>query len=355
MPILPKQTVQQLPSWPAIHSSRLHKARLDSGEHPEGFERYYPFGVSPAELIYTYPEYGVLLEKLARHLNVDVSNIMLSNGSDNGLALIAQTFIEPGTDRAICNVPSFVVIPHSLHLAGAWLNAVPVLADFSCDVQQVDRELKEHPTKLCIFASPDNPTGMMIDAEVVERWCANNPSTLFVIDEAYYEFTLQTVLPLIAKFDNLIVTRTFSKAWGMAGLRLGVLLGHPDLIASLARVRPLYDINSVAAETAIKLLDHKKEVIAVAGEIMAAKSRIVTRLVEAGLSVHEGHANFYLLDMGERAVEFGRYCAENDMLVRICAPNADPANVLYGKLRVSVGKPDENDRFVDSAIAFATT
>jgi histidinol-phosphate aminotransferase len=243
------------------------------------------------------------------------------------------------------------VIPHSLHIAGAWVTAVPVLADFSCNVEQVEVALA-HPTKIAMFASPDNPTGMMMDPAVIERWCEEYPNTLFVVDEAYYEFTMQTVLPLIQKFDNLIVTRTFSKAWGMAGLRLGVLLGNESLIASLARVRPLYDINSIAVETALKMLDHKKEVIAIAGEIMSAKSRIVTRLREGGLTVHEGNANFYLLDMGEHAVEFGKYCADHDMLVRICAPNADPANVLYGKLRVSIGTPEENDRFVDTAIEF---
>lgn len=352
MPILPKQAVLQISPWPTPYQGRANKIRLDSGEHPEGFGSYYPFDLD-STLISIYPEYGALLRKLAKLFNVQPQNILLSNGSDNGLALIAQTFIEPNSDRAVCNSPSFVVIPHSLQVSGARVTAIRVRMDLSCDVDAVRSELEQHLVKLVMVASPDNPTGMMVAAETIEKWCTDFPETLFVVDEAYYEFTQETVLHMVSRFDNLIVTRTFSKAWGMAGLRLGVLIGNEQLISYMARVRPLFDVNSVAVETAIKMADHKQEVTAAAQDIMKWKAKLVTQLTAAGFNVHQGSANFFLLNMGEYSIEFAETCAKENILVRVCAPTADPANLLYGKIRVSIGTPEQNEKFIAVAKRFA--
>lgn len=352
MPILPKQTVQQLPAWPSPSADRLKRIRLDAGEHPEGFPSYYPYDLDPVR-VSTYPQYGELLAKLADLYGVGPENIILSNGSDNGLALIAQTFIEPGKDHAICNTPSFVVIPHSLKLAGAWLHQIPVANDLSCDTAQVDVQLREQHIKLVMVASPDNPTGMLISPDAIEDWCGEFKETLFVVDEAYYEYTGQTVLPMVRRFDNLIVTRTFSKAWGMAGLRVGVLIANAELIDYLSRVRPLFDVNSVGAETALRMIDHHHEVIAVARDIMAEKARLIKRLSQVVPSeIHSGHANFVLIDMSENARAFVAFCESQNVLVRMCAPTAIPADVLYGRIRVSVGTPEQNDFFADVVSRF---
>jgi histidinol-phosphate aminotransferase len=349
MPIKPRLTVQNLTDW-ANPGPRDGKIRLDAGEHTEGFPQYLPFRLPP-DLVASYPSYARLIAELAIQWQLPDDYFLFSNRSDEALGLVAETFVEPGLTRAICNTPSFIVIPRSLQRCGANLQEIPVrIEDLACDEKAVEKQLAQHKVDLVVFASPDNPTGMMLAPSTVHRWCQTYPDTLFVIDEAYYEFTGNTCLPYVSAFENLLVTRTFSKAWGLAGLRLGVLVGHG--VKYVKRVATIYNVNSVSVEVALKLLPHRDEVLAAARSTMERKNQLVASLKKAGCDVHGGHANFFLLSFGEHAVEFAQYCEQKDILVRVCAPAAKPSDVMYGKVRVSVGTAAECDRFLSVVDAF---
>jgi histidinol-phosphate aminotransferase len=350
MPILPKKSVQDLTAWPPASQDRLAKIRLDAGEHTTGFGQFLPFELPP-DLVATYPMYEELLSNLGRIFGVTPQHILLTNGSDEGLELIAETFIEPGVSRAICNTPSFIIIPRSMQRAGALLEQVPVDAQtMACDVAKVTAALSEKPAQLAMFASPDNPTGMTIEFDTVQRWCKSFPDTLFVIDEAYFEFTRRTCLPLVSTYKNLIVTRTFSKAWGMAGLRIGMLIGAPETIAHVAKVALIYNVNAIAVAVANQMLKHRDAVLSAAQATMQRKRDLIDAIGPE--RVHEGEANFFLLDVGPRATEFAQHCDEHGILVRVCAPKAQPSDPLYGKLRVSVGTAAECDRFLAAMRTF---
>ncbi len=142
----------------------------------------------PSDWASSYPEYPALIEKLAAYYGIKTENVILTNGSDEGIMVVSNTFIEPGEDTAIVSRPCFAVIPHSLKLAGANLVSVDVLPDLNFNLDGIEVALQKG-AKVAFFATPENPTGAQLPAEVIERWLKKYPETLFVIDEAYGEFS----------------------------------------------------------------------------------------------------------------------------------------------------------------------
>src|SRR5262249_14594228 len=146
-----------------------------------------------------------------------------------------------------------VMIAHYLKLAQAKLVEITATKDLEFDIPAIEAALSEG-AKLAIFASPDNPTGAVLPVETMVAWCRHFPDTLFVMDEAYVEFTDETALPFVQELENLVVTRTFSKAWGLAGLRLGVAIAHPQRIREMLCVRSPYSVNALSVKAATEVL-----------------------------------------------------------------------------------------------------
>lgn len=335
--ILPRKSVQAMHAYVPPLEGRRGAIRLDFNENTTGF----PWAYDTAPDIATaYPEYSAFLDKLSSTWKLPRANLFLTNASDEGIFVIAFTFIEPDRDVAVTATPTFALIPHSLKLVQSRLLEVPITDDFQFDVPAIERALSRG-VKLAIFASPDNPVGCGLPVHVVEAWCRRYPGTLFVIDEAYAEYSGVTVLPLLEAFDNLLVTRTFSKAWGMAGLRLGVVIGHPTLIEAMSRVRSPYSVNSYALSVAGRLLDKGDAVRLEAKAVMERKARAVGQVMALGLSVVEGSANFFMINLGSRAAEFCRFFREQGILVR----DRSSMFKLDGMVRVSIGSEDEMESF----------
>jgi histidinol-phosphate aminotransferase len=357
MPILPKKVVQELSEYPPALEGRRDYARLDSCENTSGFPSAYPDGL-PDQWISAYPEYGELIKRIAAKHNVTPENILITNGSDEAIYLVCSTFIEPGVDNAIVSNPCFVVIPHSLKLSGATLKVVNVRPDLSFDTDGIETALSEG-AKIAFFATPENPTGALLDGDTVMQWCKKFPDTLIAIDEAYTEFSGTTLVPRLSEAPNLVILRTFSKAWGMAGLRLGYCLGDATIIAYMRRVRLLYNVNSAAVWTALKLLDQGRDVEADTKDAMQRKAKILEELDARGFETVRGAANSFLLYAAEAAEEFQAYCRERKVLVRNRSygkkPVGDEFNPMWGMVRVSVGTPDENCRFLAALDEFAKT
>jgi histidinol-phosphate aminotransferase len=325
--------------------------RLDFNENTIGYPEAYPPGM-PTDWVMAYPEYQEFIARLAQLWQVSPGELLLTNGSDEGLSVIASTFIEPGQDAAVISKPTFSMIPHYLQLAGARLVEVPVTRTLEFDLPAIEAALAQRP-KLALFASPDNPTGARLSGEQVASWCQRFPNTLFAIDEAYVEYAGESVLPLIHRFENLLVTRTFSKAWGLAGLRLGVILGNPVLIEALNKVRSPYSVNTAAVWAADKLLDRTEQVWADAQAAMQRKARLMAGIRDRGYQVMPGHANFFLLAAGIDAARLSAFCQAHGVLIRNRSPQTLPCDhPLWGMIRVSVGSDTENQRLLDCLDAF---
>jgi histidinol-phosphate aminotransferase len=341
--IKPRKIIDELQAYPAPAEGRYGAIRLDFNENTQGFPQFYPEGISPTA-ISTYPEYATFLKKAATTFGVTEDSMVATNGSDEALLLVALTFVEQG-DRAVLSKPCFAVMPQCLKLAGAQLKQVPVREDLGFDLDGLEAELPG--AKIAMFASPENPTGAVIPSAVIEKWCAKFSETLFVIDEAYGEYYGQTVLPLIGKFPNLLVMKTFSKAWGMAGLRLGLLFGQSRLIDFINRIRLPYSVNSAAVATASKLLENQQTVLDAAKATMQRKQVIEQVLRDRGFRVLSGQANSFLLKLDPVACKaFERFARSQAVLVR-------PREETY--IRVSVGTDPEMEKFLEVLTQFEKT
>lgn len=345
--VFPKRIVLELPFYDLPGGGRSEYARLDFCENTEGYPESYPGGM-PEDWSSRYPEYTDLVNKVAGMYDLRPENVILTNGSDEGIMVVCNTFIEPNEDSAVVSRPCFTVIPHSLKLSGATVVSVDVLPDLSFDLDGIESALKKGP-KIAFFATPENPTGAQIPAEVIEGWCKNYPDTLIVIDEAYSEFAGTTVLPLIDKYSNLLVLKTFSKAWALAGLRLGCVFGQPRLIEYLKIVTPVFSVNNAAVWTALKLIDRRDDVDAYVKQVNERKQQLVKALAERNFEVVDGAGNAVLLSMGFLASKFCEFCKTEKVLVRnrsrqvFPSPDYDP---MWGRVRVSIGTDEEQARFL---------
>ncbi|MDX2084550.1 MAG: aminotransferase class I/II-fold pyridoxal phosphate-dependent enzyme [Candidatus Melainabacteria bacterium] len=347
--IRPKRVVERLKAYTPPLEGRRNKIRLDFNENTVGFPAVWP---SPWDvtLMTTYPEYGDFSLRLARQLQIHPETLLLTNGSDEALNVIASTFTEPAEDAALISKPSFPLIGHYLRLADANVVEVMATSEFEYDLPALDSALQQQRYKMAIFASPDNPTGALMPVQQVLRWCQQYPETLFVMDEAYsaYVSADQTVLPYVATTPNLMVTRTFSKAWGLAGLRLGYVVAHPQLVDYMKRVRSPYSVNTVAVHAANQLLERESEVVSEALATMERKTHLVQAVRSRGYRVYEGHANFFLMAAGVHTGALEDACLQEQVLVR----DRSTAPGLQGLVRVSVGTEPENQAFIKALDRF---
>lgn len=350
--IQPRRLVQRLPGYGAPDEGRYRKTRLDFNENTEGLVSLIPAEI-PRERVLAYPEYGSAIQALADFYEVSVEQILLTNGSDEALAVIAQTFIEPGEETAIISKPTFAMIPHYLTLAGANLIEIPVLETLEFDLEGLEAALNQG-AKLLMLASPDNPTGALISYPQLKTWCARFPETLFVLDEAYVEYienVEDSVISLLSTCPNLLITRTFSKAWGMAGLRLGVVLGHPQLIAWLAKVRSPYSVNALAVHWMEQALSQSNDVFKQVRAAMERKRLLIQEIQDRGFLTHSGSAHFFLLKAGFDAFDLCQFAEEHGVLIRNRSksrwpePNQTLAS-LWGTIRVNTGTEAENQQLL---------
>jgi len=350
--ISPRRSVQKITAYSPPLEGRRSRIRLDFNENTQGFPLIGLPDMPEEEaraLLTLYPEYTEFLNQLSILLELPIDYLLCTNGSDEALAIIPQTFLEPKEDRALTMTPTFGLIPHQLHLAEADLTEIPYNPTTHLyDVEPIEAALAEKQVKVAVFASPDNPVGAALPIETIEHWCQRFPKTLFVIDEAYAEYAGQTALPLVQKYSNLLVTRTFSKAWGLAGLRLGIIAGNPELIHYLKRVRSPYSVNTLAVKAALNLLPQKEAVFKAAQETMQRKERVLKQIHERGYYVTPGRANFFLLHIGPDSNTFVNFFRENGILLR--DQSSRPG--LEGLVRISVGNDAEMNRFIDVLDAF---
>ncbi|MEZ4488872.1 MAG: ATP phosphoribosyltransferase [Cyanobacteriota/Melainabacteria group bacterium] len=295
----------------------------------------------------SYPEYDPLLKELASIFEVDKENILPTNGTDEALSLIASTFIEPGRDRALVSTPTFAMIKRSVVLAGAELVEIPVKTNLQYDTEAIEEALKKQNIKLAVFASPDNPTGSLIDRAILERWLETFPGTLFVLDEAYADYANVSTIDLTEKYKNILVTRTFSKAWGLAGLRLGVIVGDSVKLELIARLRMPYSVNSYVAELAPDLLSCKKRVADEASDLMKRKAKLIEELSTLNLDIVPGSANFFLVKLPGLGDSFIADLKKAGILVRDRSSKVedDPMN---GAVRITVGTKEENKLLLEA-------
>jgi histidinol-phosphate aminotransferase len=342
---LPKIRVRpaalRLAPYRAPEEGRLGKLRLDFNENTLGCSKNVIRAlarITPEELA-IYPEYQASIEKLARFFRVRPDEMHLSNGIDDALHLIADTFID-ADDEVLLAEPTFDMYRFFAELAGASVTAVRYDEEMRYPVKEILRALRTKPRVLYI-ANPNNPTGTLVKAEELRRILRAGSKTLVLVDEAYFDFSGLTVISWIRRYSNLVVARTFSKASGLAGFRLGALFACREMIAAMRRAATPYPVTTAALVAAVAAVRDTKFNRGYAREVLASRKILEAGLEKFGARIYPSEANFVLADFGPRAPKLVKALERQGILIR---PRRDFPR--EGFVRISAGTRADTRRLL---------
>jgi histidinol-phosphate aminotransferase len=343
-----------LPMLPRPGAERRPLIKLDSNENP--------FGPSPRALeamhsgaaasnFYPDDDCGPLRLKLAAHHNLPPEQVLVTAGSTGTLSLLCQTLLAPGLN-AVTSERSFIVYSMAVHAAGARLFEVPMRGecfDLPAILAAIDAN-----TRIVFVANPNNPTGTMLEADEIEQFVSQLPAhVVVVLDEAYYEFAMHFAalrrvnysnsLDYIRRGASVVVLRTFSKAHGLAGLRVGYGLGPAELLGYCARMRNTYSVPSLAQSAAMAALDDETHIQRVVENNAAQARAVAESLAELGYRVTPTSANFLCCDLGEDAAAIAGRLLEEGIAVRPLRAWGAPSCI-----RVTIGRPEQNSAFLEA-------
>jgi len=328
-PYEPGKPIEELERELGIHDA----IKLASNENPlPPSDRVQKAIVAALSTLNRYPDGGgfYLRQALAKKHGVTPEHVVLGN-------------MRPG-DEAVVPHPSFVVYPMSVQAAGG-IRVVVMLRDYRLDLEAMGRAVTPL-TKLVFIANPNNPTATMVTADEVERFMARMPDrTIVVFDEAYVEFAQGPDFPdslaYMKQGRKVVVLRTFSKAASLAGLRVGYGVADPDAVALLNRIRPPFNVNSLAQAAALAALDDEPHILECVRLIDAGRQFLYDEFKALGLKYAPSRANFILVDVGRSAAEIYQKLLREGVIVRPMTSFG-----METALRITVGTPQENRRLV---------
>lgn len=322
--------------------------KLASNENPLGPS---PKVVSDAarhlEELARYPDGSAYLlkAKLQKRLGIDASRITVGNGSNDVLELMARVFLGAGLESLVSE-HSFVVYPLVTKSLGASLKVVPA-RDYTQDLEATLAAISDK-TRMIFIANPNNPTGTWVDRPSLTKFLDGVPGdVLVVLDEAYFEYVDEAEYPngltMVDRYPNLIVSRTFSKAYGLAGLRIGYAVSHPDIADLMNRVRQPFNVNSMSLAGALVALDDQDHLERSVQINRDGMKMLTEACQQMGLDYIPSVGNFLTIDFGRDAMPIYEALLHEGVIVR-------PIGVygLPNHLRVTIGLPEENARFVDA-------
>jgi histidinol-phosphate aminotransferase len=296
-----------------------------------------------------YPDLAVteLTARLAETLGVDTPRIAVGCGSVSLCQQLVQATCREPADEVLFAWRSFEAYPIVTQIGGATIRTVPLDGQFRHDLDAMAAAVTPH-TRLVMVCSPNNPTGTTVTRDELERFLtAVGPDVLVALDEAYHEYVTEPDvadgMQLVDAHPNLVVLRTFSKAYRLAALRVGYAIAAPEVATALRKVCSPFSVSSVAQAGAIAALDHAGELLAACAEATTERVRVRDALREAGYVVPPTQANFVWVALGERTAPFAAHCLEHKVIVRPFHPDG---------VRVTVSTPEENDAFLAAARSF---
>ena len=342
--IRPRKAVERLKKYRPPMEGRAGKLRLDFNENTVGCApevvRALRRALTP-EMLTRYPEYGESRATLARYFGVKPEELLLTNGTDDAIKAVCDAFVDSG-DVLLVPAPTFPVYEFFHNVAGGAIERVRYDEHFRLPVESLVTAINKK-TRWMALASPNNPTGTEISKPDLRILLEAAPQVLVLVDEAYYDYSGETVLPWIRKYENLLVTRTFSKAFGLAALRMGFILGHPDLVELLHRAQNPFQVNSLALLAASIAIQHEGHVHRYVAQVRANRERVYRWLESRGIPYVRSSANFILTRVGERAPEIAQRLRAQGILVRDWS--YDPH--LQGYLRFTIGSRSQTSLLLE--------
>ena len=319
---------------------RLHMNENTAGCAPAVLEAL--LGLTP-QAVAQYPDYADAEAACARHFGIDARSLFLVNGLDDGLHAVANRARRFGSERsgyeAIVVEPAFEMFAAAAESADARVVRVMMGGDFTFPLDGVLAALSPN-TRVVFLNDPNNPTGLPVPPKATEAIAAAAPDALILVDEAYADYSGRTLIgPALTRHRNLVVGRTFAKAHGLAGLRIGALVGHPDTIASIRARQPPFAVNAMAARALVAALDALDAVSRTVADARASKERIYEWCRVQGLTCWPSEANFVLVRFGPAVSAIVDAVAAMGVLIR--DKSASPG--CAGCARIAAGMPAHTD------------
>lgn len=333
----PREAVRTLPSYhPPLAGRR--GLRFDFNENTVGcsplvFERLRQMG--PQQLA-SYPEREPVEAVVAERLGIPAPELLLTNGVDEAIHLLCQTYLERG-DEALIVVPGYSMYRIYMMAAGAQVIGVPAGEDFHFPAGDVCNRITQR-TRLIAIANPNNPTGTVAATEDLVRIARSAPDAAVLVDEAYFEFYGQSMLATRNELSNLFVARTFSKAYGLAGLRIGALVGDAEQMRAIRRVSSPYNVNAVALACLPEALGDQAYIEQYVSEIRESRGRLERTLEANGIQFWPSQANFVLARVGP-AGSFVEQMRKRGILIRDRSTDYG----CDGCVRITLGPRDHTD------------
>lgn len=316
---------------------------LDANENPFG---------SPLETDYNrYPDPRqlVLKDKISRIKGVPAPNIFLGNGSDEAIDILFRAFCRPGIDNVVLVPPTYGMYEVSANINDVAVKKVNLTPAFQLDLEGIAEAIDAN-TRLIFLCSPNNPTGNSLDREDMETILANFTG-IVVVDEAYINYARQrTFIQELTEYSNLVVLQTLSKAWGLAGLRLGMAFASEEIIEVFNKIKPPYNINQATQDLALKALERIEEVNEWTRQTVAEREQLVKSLLELPFVEHiyPSDANFILVKTLDP-----RGIYENLVGKGIILRDRSKVELCAGCLRITIGTPAENAKLMEALRQYA--
>jgi histidinol-phosphate aminotransferase len=336
-----RAAARYVPDWLGVDRSEL--IRLDRNESTRPLSPHLASALTEhltVHGVHSYPDVEELTAAIASYCRVSDSEVLATNGSDQAIDLCLRAFLRPG-DTMLVARPEFAIFGHTAGLLEATIRGVSFGPDLEFPYDDFASALTTRPD-LIVFINPNNPTGTPVDLSFVEKTASAWPDVPVIVDEAYFEFTGATAVPLIETYPNLIVLRTFSKAFAMAGLRLGYVVANPDVVNELAKLRNPFDINALAAVAGRVQLSRPDEMRAYVRQLTTVvKPATVDFFRQRGVPIWPGAANFVVVRPLDADATITALRDAGILVRRMGGP------LLTGTLRMSIGTSDEMTHVLD--------
>ena len=283
-------------------------------------------------------------KRLSEIKGVPPRNIFLGNGSDEAIDILFRAFCNPGSDNVITVPPTYGMYEVSANINDVEARKIKLTTNFQLNMEGIAEAIDEH-TKIIFICSPNNPTGNSINRNDIETLLANF-NGLVVIDEAYINYSRQkTFIQELTEYSNLVVLQTLSKAWGLAGLRVGMAFASEEIIEIFNKVKPPYNINEASQALALQALQNVEQVNNWIKETVAEREKLKSELntLESVLTIYPSDANFILVKT-IRPKEIYQFMVNRGIIIR----DRSKVELCEGCLRITIGTPNENELLIEA-------
>ena len=329
-----RSNIQQLKAYSSARDEfkGVADVYLDANENPFGTLNRYPD-----------PQQINIKEKLSEIKNANLDQIFVGNGSDEVIDLAFRIFCEPGKDKALTFSPTYGMYDVSAGINNIELIKQPLLADFQINLNQLQPYLEMDDVKLIFICSPNNPTGNIINKDDI-IYILKNFNGVVIIDEAYIDFsTKESFISEIKNYPNLIVSQTFSKAWGLAGARVGTAYANSNIVDLYNKVKPPYNVSSLNQKAVLESLNNQSKFEIEKNIILIEREKVIDQLSKIPMvkKIYPTEANFVLIEV-EGADKLYKDLVEKKIITR------NRNTVINNCLRITIGSPEENQTLINT-------